>query len=125
LGQEGPLLDRLLSVLPSVPTHAEAVARVNAQGIPVRSILIAEDDCTAMFEKLNITVTLDDARKNMTAQGYVTMVEDVQILLAPLRAGWGLVSVVPSLAGEYFRTGDYLGVLVKTKGMVAVVPVDR
>jgi hypothetical protein len=54
----------------------------------------------------------EDADKLMAAQGYVTKVDDCQVLVADFSPGRALVVASPALAGFYTRSDDRVGLLL-------------
>ena len=55
---------------------------------------------------------LGAARRAMAVQGYVTVVDGMQVLLSALSEGSALVAG-PAALGTYTRVGDHLGLLLQ------------
>ena len=117
--QEGTLLSALWGVLWLTSVEkgwsnrckniAEAVGCMRAQGIEPRSLVVS-------FELLEAAsgqaLTKEEAETLMTAQGYITATDGVQVLMADFLVGQALVVASPSLAGFYTRADDRLGVML-------------
>lgn len=58
-------------------------------------------------------VDLGLAQQRMSLQGYVAMVNGMQVLLADLPEGTALVVAAPATAGTYTRVGDHVGILAQ------------
>lgn len=58
-------------------------------------------------------VDLELAQQRMSLQGYVAMVNGMQVLLADLPDGAALVTAAPAVAGTYTRVGDHVGILAQ------------
>ncbi len=120
LGQEDGILLNLVAALPiRFGTVDEAIVGMNTRGFPVRSIVLGEDEVAAQG------VPLEEARVRMATQGFVTVVDDVQILLTSALKGCKLVATLPALSGFYLRMGDYLGVLVRADAVGVITLPDE
>lgn len=87
---------------------ADAMAYLRAGGLEPRSIVVSEK----CLPEISPDLVIEDAQKMMGHQGYVTKIEDVQVLIADIPVEKALVAAAPSLVGVYTRVGDYLGVLL-------------
>lgn len=121
IGEETSILEQVVQDLPTrFSTWEKAVNYLATQGHQARSIVMSEADYASAFEEGVLPVSLDEAKSSMSMRGYVSVTNDVQLLLASLPKGAGLVAELPAMAGVYLRVGDFLGVLVQTNGVVAV-----
>jgi hypothetical protein len=75
-----------------------------------KSLVVSESQLT---ETLGSDFDLNSARRAMVFQGYVTMVDGMQLLLSDLAEGLALVAGPPSTVGIYTRVGDHLGLLLQ------------
>ena len=64
---------------------------------------------------------LEAARRAMSTQGFVTVVDGMQVLLSSLPEGFALVAGSPSALGIYTRVGDHLGLLLQRVDRVVMV----
>ncbi len=91
----------------SVP---EAVDRLRTGGVIPRSLVISDSLLPSICGP---DYDLASVRRLMAAQGFVTMVDGMQVLLGDLPEGAALVAAAPAGVGYYTRIGDHLGVLVQ------------
>lgn len=88
------------------PTLAEAAVSMRQQGFEPRTVAVPY----SFLEGLGLdSAEADDL---MRVQGYVTLVDKVQVLAGPLPSEKALVAAAPVLAGYYTRSDDYLGLLL-------------
>jgi hypothetical protein len=66
-----------------------------------------------MLKKIVPDLSEEVAVARMRAQGYVTLYDNMQVLLANLSDGRAFVSAIPSALGVYTRVGDHLGILLQ------------
>ena len=120
LGQEGSLLIELHRVLWEVSTRlawpnrcgsvAEAVTKARSQGVDPKTMVLS----SAMVERLlGPSHSIDTARQTMSVQGFVAVVDGMQLLLADLPSNMAFVAAHPASVGIYTRVGDHLGVLLQ------------
>lgn len=97
----------------------EATKRLLSHGMEARTIVLPEG---WLPEICGPDVALTTARETMARQGYVTKIDDVQILVADLPPELAFVAAAPSLVGLYTRIADSLGVLLfrSDRAIVAV-----
>ncbi len=102
-------------------TIKEAAERLRTSGFDVRSVVLPEswlpEICGPDFDTSN-------AKTLMEKQGYVTKVEEAQVLVADLPSDLAFVAAAPALVGVYTRIADYLGLLV-FRANRAIVAVTR
>lgn len=120
LGEEGNLLNELHRTLFDLSGKSnwgnrcsavsEAVNRLRSSGMEPKSLVVSESQLT---ETLGSDFDLNSARRAMVFQGYVTMVDGMQLLLSDLAEGLALVAGPPSTVGIYTRVGDHLGLLLQ------------
>ncbi len=120
VGREDPLLSELhrtlfeLSARANWPNRcssvAEAVERLRTSGVEPKSLVVSESQ-VANF--MGPGFDLNAARSAMGIQGFVTVVDDMQVLLSGLPEGFALVAAAPSILGLYTRVGDHVGILLQ------------
>ena len=101
-------------------TVAEATGRVQSAGFAPRTVVLPASSIQAVCQ-----VDPEEAWVIMGRQGYVTRVEETQILVSKtLPEGAALVATAPAMAGIYVRAGDYVGVMacLADRALVAVAP---
>jgi hypothetical protein len=128
VGQEGPILNELhrtiwdLSVRENWSNRctavAEAVDRLRASGVEPKSLVVSENQVAGL---LGPDFDFDAARRSMAVQGFVTMVDGMQLLLSDLPDGCALVAGPPAAVGIYMRVGDHLGMLFQRVNRVLMV----
>lgn len=88
---------------------AEASGLMKTRGLEPRSVVVSY----SLLEKLGEgELTREEADNLMTVQGYVTLVDGVQILVADFEPGRALVVASPALAGFYSRSDDRVGLML-------------
>lgn len=88
----------------------QALKRLPERGVTPKSVVVSgrlladilEDDCD-----------LEMAQRRMDMQGFVAMVDGMQILLGDLPDGAALVAADPQHVGCYTRVADHLGLLAQ------------
>jgi hypothetical protein len=80
--------------------------RLHELGVEPKSLVVSESQ---MAPLLGDTVSIEDARRAMGFQGYVSVVSGMQLLLSDLTDMHTLVVGPQSLTGVYMRVGDFLG----------------
>lgn len=131
LGQETTLLIELHRVLWEVSERlkwsnrcgsvAEAVAKARAMGVEPKTLVLS----AAQLERLlGPDHKIDAARQAMSVQGFVAVVDGMQLLLADLPANLALVAAHPASVGIYTRVGDHLGVLLQRVNKTLLVVRD-
>ncbi len=128
VGQEGPLLDELHRTLWELSTHGnwtnrctgvpEAIALLQTLGMEPKSLVISERQLSGI---LGSDSDLEAARSAMAFQGYVTVVNGMQLLLSDLPDGSAMVAGPPSDVGIYTRVGDHLGLQLQRVNRAIVV----
>jgi hypothetical protein len=118
VGAEGPLLIDLHRVLWGLSVREgwknrctsiqEAVDRLHAARVEPKSLVVSETHVSTWAD-----FDIDAARTAMSVQGYVAVVNGMQVLLSDLPEGSAFVAASPSLTGVYTRIGDHLGVLLQ------------
>jgi hypothetical protein len=96
---------------------AEAAGLMKAQGLEPRTVVVPY----SLLESTGLKRA--DADELMTAQGYVTLTEGVQVLPADLEPGQALVAAAPALTGFYTRSDDRVGIML-TRANRALFLVD-
>ncbi len=82
---------------------------MKAAGLEPRSVVVSY----SLLEKVSgQELSRDEANQLMTAQGYITQVDDVQVLAADLPPGRALVAAAPALAGFYTRSDNHVGIML-------------
>ena len=119
-GQEGPLLNELHRALWQLATSEgwsnrctsvpDAVERLRQLGVEPKSLVISE---AFLSDILGADFDLDAAKQAMDFQGYVSVVEGMQVLLSGLPLGSAIVAGPPATMGLYTRIGDHLGLLLQ------------
>jgi hypothetical protein len=89
---------------------SEAVDRLRTGGVIPRSLVISDSLLPSICGP---DYDLASVRRLMAAQGFVTMVDGMQVILGDLPEGAALVAAAPAGVGYYKRIGDHLGVLVQ------------
>lgn len=120
LGHEGPILNELHRILWGLSLQAnwgnrcsavpEAVERLQATGIEPKSLVVSESQVATL---LGPGFDLNAARRAMSIQGYVTVIDGMQLLLSDLAENLAIVAGSPSSVGIYTRVGDHLGMLLQ------------
>lgn len=128
LGEEGVLLNELHRVIWDFSVRAnwrnrctavsEAVDRLRSQGVEPKSLVVSEGQLARV---LGADFNLETARQSMATQGYVTVVDGMQVLLSDLSDGSALVAGPPPALGIYTRVGDHLGLLLQRVDRVVMV----
>lgn len=120
VGQEDGLLNELHRVLWELSERSgwtnrcsaipEAVERLRTQGTEPKSLIVSESQVAGF---MGPDFDLGAARRAMAVQGYVTVVDGMQVLLSALSEGSALVAASPAALGIYTRVGDHLGLLLQ------------
>ena len=118
VGQEGPLLNELHRVLWDTSLRekwanrcsavAEAVEKLRTQGIEAATLVVSERQLSNV---LGSDFHPDAARSAMAMQGFVAVVDGMQVLLSDLPDGSAFVTGHPTGTGVYTRVGDHIGML--------------
>ena len=95
----------------------EAVARIRGTTLEPKTIVIPP----SMLDTLGLDLGEEAARARMARQGYVTKIDEMQVLLANLPDGQALVAAAPSVLGVYTRVGNHLGILLQRVDRALVV----
>ena len=115
LGEDDELLlvlHHAISALPSVnrcTSLRAAMERIRGHHLEPRTIVLPE---AWLPEMCGPDFDLSQAKTLMGTQGYVTKVDEMQVLVADLPADKAFVASVPALVGVYSRIADYLGLLL-------------
>jgi len=99
----------------------EAMTRLRTHNLEPRTIVIPE---SWLPEICGPTFDITTAKTLMGSQGYVTKLDDMQVLVAPLPDDKAFVATTPALVGIYTRIADYLGLLL-FRADRAIVAVTR
>lgn len=99
----------------------EATTALLAQGHEVRTLVLPE---SWLPEICGPDLDSTTARETMAKQGYVTKIDDVQVLVADIPPEMAFVAAAPALVGLYTRIADSLGVLI-FRADRAIVAVTR
>jgi hypothetical protein len=99
----------------------EATTRLLAQGLEARTLVLPE---SWLPEICGPDLDVTAARETMAKQGYVTKIDDLQVLVADLPPEMAFVAAAPALVGVYTRIADFLGVLI-FRADRAIVAVTR
>jgi hypothetical protein len=128
VGEEGPLLNELHRTLWEISTQegwsnrctsiAGAVNYLHALDLEPKSLVVSESQIAGL---LGPDFDLSAARRTMAVQGFVTVIDGMQLLLSDLPEGSALVAGAPSALGIYTRVGDYLGMLLQRINRVIVM----
>lgn len=107
------------STAPPCGSIPEALKRLTGHKLDPRSLVLP---VSWIPEICGPDMTPEQAREAMGKQGYVTKIDDIQVLVADLPPERALVAAAPALVGVYTRTSDYLGILIlrANRGIVAV-----
>lgn len=99
----------------------DAMSRLRTNNYEPRTIVLPEawlpEICGPDFD-------VTTAKKLMGTQGYVSQVDEMQILVADLPSDKAFVASAPALVGIYTRIADYLGLLL-FRADRAIVAVTR
>ena len=128
VGEEDTLLNELHRVLWEVSAKSgwsnrcsavpEAIDRMRERGVEPKSLVVSEKQIAGF---LGPDFDLEAARRAMSTQGFVTVVDGMQVLLSSLPEGFALVAGSPSALGIYTRVGDHLGLLLQRVDRVVMV----
>lgn len=86
----------------------EAMAFLRQQSLEPRTIVLP----TQWLPEIDPGIEIEGAKTLMSHQGYVTKLDDVQVLVADLPLEKALVAAAPTLTGVYTRISDFLGILL-------------
>lgn len=87
----------------------QAIKRLTEQGITPKSVVVSGRFLGDVLDGCD----LETAQRRMDMQGFVAMVDGMQILLGDLPDGGALVAADPQHIGCYTRVGDHLGLLAQ------------
>lgn len=128
VGQEGPILNQLHRTLIELSVREgwtnrctavpEAIDRLHTFGVEPRALVLSESQVATM---VGSGFDLNAARRAMAIQGFVTVVDGMQLLLSDLPEGSALVAGFPLKVGIYTRVGDHLGLLLQRVNRVLMV----
>ena len=128
VGQEGALLNELHRTIWGMSERAnwenrcravpEAVDRLQASGVEPKSLVVSESQVSTI---MGPGFDLDAARRAMGLQGFVTVVNGMQLLLSDLTGDQAFVAGAPASVGIYTRVGDHLGLLLQRVNRVIMV----
>jgi hypothetical protein len=131
IADEGALLLELHRTLRSISVREgwnnrckgipEAVERLRNSGIEPKSLVVSGEDLRAILGEKYDAETVS---RTMAVQGYVTVVDGMQVLLSDLPTGSALVAASPTVVGVYTRVADHLGLLFRQVNRLMMV-IDR
>lgn len=98
--------------------HATLQAAIEKMGTTPKIAIIPMLSLMAMF---GTELSESDVNMLTLAQGYVSKLGEVHILVADIAPGTGLVLPHPQFVGYYTRVDDRLGILVKNLRQIALV----
>lgn len=96
----------------------QAVSRLRASGIEPKSLVIPE---SLLPEVLGQEFNLEAVRRSMALQGFVTVVDGMQVLLSNLPDGAAIVAGPAPAVGFYTRVADHLGLLLQRTNRAIMV----
>ncbi len=115
LGEEDCLLEPLHTAICAHGTRERCISvrdgiqRLRSTGFEARTVVLPEsrlsEICGTDFDRTK-------ARALQKAQGYVALVDGMQVLVGDLPSDKALVATVPALVGVYSRIGESLGILL-------------
>jgi hypothetical protein len=123
LEQEGGILRSLVTALGTTSqlcsTVAGAMAKMRGFGVEPKTLIVS----VSFLQSDSGPVTFEEVEAVMLAQGFVSRVDGVNVLVGDLDSGVAVLAATPSIVGEYIRTDDRLGILLKNvdKTLVLVV----
>lgn len=115
--REAPLVQNLFDCLHALalseqgvsPTLFDAFEALRLRGFEPRTLVVPFD---LLKEASGSTLDRQDAEALMAAQGFVTLDDNLQVLLGDLRPGQALLAAAPSFTGYHVRVDDRLALLI-------------
>lgn len=94
-------------------TALDGIQKMRSLGLEPKYVVLPKGEFTEQEGK--------DAERLTLAQGHVTDLDGVQVLLASLPKGASIVTATPALVGVYTRVGEGLGMLLQRVDQTVMV----